>query len=78
MEQKAVGGRSNRLMKAKRKFDPKTLRVDDQIARARKLAAISVPMVAELYLSHIEFCEAKQPKHHPRSRPARQWPSRRS
>lgn len=43
-------------MKDKRNITPKTLRSDSRIGRARKLADASLPLVADLYLAHLQAC----------------------
>jgi len=43
-------------MKDKRNLSPKTLRYDSRIGRARKLADASLPLVADLYLAHLQAC----------------------
>ncbi len=42
----------------RRKLGPKALRRMDQASRARKLAEMSHPLIAELYLTHAQICEA--------------------
>ncbi|WP_119271645.1 hypothetical protein [Taklimakanibacter deserti] len=42
-----------------RKLAPKQWRLRRQIARARKLASVSSPPVAELYDIHAQLCEAE-------------------
>jgi hypothetical protein len=47
-------------MKAERRLSPKMLSTQSRVARARKLAEASLPAVAELYLVHMEACEANR------------------
>ncbi|MGE0009057.1 MAG: hypothetical protein AB7S92_26205 [Parvibaculaceae bacterium] len=43
-------------MKDKQKLLVKTLGADSRMVRARKLAAASLPIVADLYLAHLQAC----------------------
>ena len=43
----------------RRKLGPKALRRMDQAMRARRLAEMSNPLVADLYLAHAQICEAQ-------------------
>ena len=43
-------------MKDKRNLTPRTLGSDSRIARARKLAEASPPLIADLYLAHLQAC----------------------
>ena len=43
-------------MKEKRNLSPKILRADSRIRRARKLADASLPLVADLYVAHMQAC----------------------
>jgi hypothetical protein len=47
-------------MKEKRNLSPKTLKSDSLIGRARKLADASLPLVADLYLAHLQACADNQ------------------
>lgn len=47
-------------MKEKRNLSPKILRADSRIRRARKLADASLPLVADLYVAHMQACTDKQ------------------
>lgn len=47
-------------MKEKRQPSPKMLGSDSRIVRAKKLADASLPIVADLYLAHLQACEANQ------------------
>jgi hypothetical protein len=47
-------------MKEKRNLSPKILRADSRIRRARKLADASLPLVADLYLAHLQACADNQ------------------
>lgn len=44
----------------RRKLGAKALRRLDQAQRARKLAEMSHPLIAELYLTHAQICEAQR------------------
>lgn len=46
-------------MTVSRKLAPKAMRLKRQIERARKLAEMSNPLVAELYSAHAKLCETK-------------------
>lgn len=46
-------------MRSQRKLAPKRQRLERQIHLAQKLAAMSGPLVAELYTAHAQLCEAK-------------------
>jgi hypothetical protein len=52
--------RKVRRMKEKRDLSPKILRVDSRIRRARKLADASLPLVADLYVAHMQACADNQ------------------
>jgi hypothetical protein len=45
---------------AKRRLSPKALSSDSLIGRARKLADASLPLVADLYLAHLQACTINQ------------------
>jgi hypothetical protein len=47
-------------MKAKQSLSPKTLGSDSRIGRARKLADASLPLVADLYLTHLQICQTNR------------------
>jgi hypothetical protein len=47
-------------MKEKRKLSLRRLRSESQIGRARKLADASLPLIADLYLSHMEACRTNR------------------
>jgi hypothetical protein len=47
-------------MKEKRNLSPKILRADSRVRRARKLADASLPLVADLYLAHLQACADNQ------------------
>jgi len=47
-------------MKEKPNLSPEILRADSRIRRARKLADASLPLVADLYLAHLEACTDNQ------------------
>jgi hypothetical protein len=47
-------------MKEKRILSPKILRADSRIGRARKLANASLPLVADLYVAHLQACADNQ------------------
>jgi hypothetical protein len=47
-------------MKEKRDLSPKILRADSRIRRARKLADASLPIVADLYVAHMQACTGNQ------------------
>jgi hypothetical protein len=47
-------------MKAKRTLSPKALGSDSRIGRARKLADASLPLVADLYLAHLQICQTNR------------------
>jgi hypothetical protein len=47
-------------MKEQRNLSPKILRTDSRIGRARKLAKASLPLVADLYLAHLQACADNQ------------------
>lgn len=47
-------------MPKRRRLPAKTLRLESQIRRARKLARTAAGPVAELYLLHAEICEKKK------------------
>lgn len=44
----------------RRSLPPKTWRLSSQIERAKRLAAESTPLVAELYEVHLRICEQKR------------------
>jgi hypothetical protein len=54
--------RKARDMKSKRGLSPKMLSAESRVARARKLAEASLPAVAELYLVHMQACNANHPE----------------
>lgn len=56
-------------MKEKRKLSPKALGLESRLKRARKLADVSLPLVAELYVAHMQACAANE--NPPRRRPQR-------
>jgi hypothetical protein len=58
-------------MKEKRKLSPKALGSESRLKRARKLADASLPLVAELYLAHMQACARNQDA--PRRRPRRRF-----
>lgn len=43
-------------MKEKRNLSPKILRADSRMKRAQKLADASLPLVADLYVAHLQAC----------------------
>jgi hypothetical protein len=43
-------------MKEKRNLSPKILRADSRVKRAQKLADASLPLVADLYVAHMQAC----------------------
>lgn len=43
-------------MKDKRNPTPETLGSDSRLGRARKLAKVSLPLIADLYLAHMQAC----------------------
>ena len=47
-------------MKEKRNLSPKILRGDSRVRRARKLADASLPLVADLYVAHMQACTDRQ------------------
>jgi hypothetical protein len=47
-------------MKEKQNLSPKILKSDSRIGRARKLADASLPLVADLYLAHLQACADNQ------------------
>ncbi|MGE0241520.1 MAG: hypothetical protein AB7F09_10790 [Parvibaculaceae bacterium] len=47
-------------MKDKPKLSAKTLSSNSPIDRARKLADASPPLVADLYLAHVQACAARR------------------
>jgi hypothetical protein len=47
-------------MKDKRILSPKSLGSETRTGRARKLADASPPLVADLYLAHLQVCEARR------------------
>jgi hypothetical protein len=60
-------------MKEKRALSPKILRADSRAKRARKLADASLPLVADLYVAHLQACARNQnheTKRRPRKKPA--------
>jgi hypothetical protein len=62
-------------MKDKRNLSPKTLSSDSRIGRARKLADASLPLVADLYLAHLQACATNrddETKRRRRKKPASQ------
>jgi hypothetical protein len=61
-------------MKEKRKLSPTALGSESRLKRARKLADASLPLVAELYLAHLQACAANQDA--PRRRPRRKSAAR--
>lgn len=46
-------------MKDKRNLSPKTLGSESRTRRARKLADASPPLVADLYIAHLQVCESR-------------------
>jgi hypothetical protein len=56
-------------MKEQRKLSPKALGSESRMKRARKLAEASLPIVADLYLAHMQACATNRDA--PRRRPRR-------
>jgi hypothetical protein len=62
------------IMKEKRKPSPKMLGSETREVRAKKLADASLPIVADLYLAHLQACEANQEDGTKRKRRVRSVP----